>query len=117
MRSAPDNRVIIGGADARHAEDHRRDGLIGRKTEYLRRRFHLLFPHADFEVAYAWAGTFGETDDGLARIGRPPEWPDDYFAMGYGGNGITMSVTAARLIADDFVGRSNPDACIYRFDR
>ena len=52
------------------------------KTEYLERRFKALFPAADFEVAYAWAGTFGETEDGLAYIGKPPERPDDYFAAG-----------------------------------
>lgn len=117
LRSTPENRVIFGGADADYAEDHKRYGMIRRKTEYLERRFKALFPDADLEVAYAWAGTFGETEDGLAYIGKPPERPDDYFAMGYGGNGITMSVTAAQLIADDFLGRDNPDARIYRFDR
>jgi glycine/D-amino acid oxidase-like deaminating enzyme len=34
-----------------------------------------------------------------------------------GGNGITMSVVAARLIVDDYLGRKNPDAHIYRFGR
>jgi hypothetical protein len=34
-----------------------------------------------------------------------------------GGNGITMSVVAARLIVDDYLGRQNPDAHIYRFGR
>lgn len=117
LRSTPDGRILMGGGDEDDADDHRRDGLIGRKSAYLRRRFRALFPSADFEVAFAWAGVFGETEEGLARIGRPPERPDDYFAMGYGGNGITMSVTASRLITDDFLGRDNPDARIYRFDR
>ena len=76
-----------------------------------------MFPGALFEVAYAWAGTFGETKDGLAYVGRRPERPNDYFAFGYGGNGITMSVIAARLIADDYLGRKNPDARIFRFGR
>lgn len=117
LRSAPGGRIIIGGGDAEHSDDHRRDRLIARKTAYLKKRFNALFPDAEFEVSYAWAGTFGETVDGLACIGKPPERPRDYFAMGYGGNGITMSVTAARLIADDFMGRDNPDARIYRFGR
>jgi glycine/D-amino acid oxidase-like deaminating enzyme len=117
LRSAPENRVIIGGADSPFAEGHRRDGLIRRKTRSLTRRFNALFPTPNFEVAYAWAGTFGETEDGLAYIGHSPERPDDYFALGYGGNGITMSVIAARLIADDFLGRANPDAHIFRFGR
>ena len=91
--------------------------MIRRKTERLVRRFNALFPDNVFEVAYAWAGVFGETSDGLAYIGHSPERPDDYFALGYGGNGITMSVVAAGLIADDYLGRENPDARIFRFGR
>jgi glycine/D-amino acid oxidase-like deaminating enzyme len=40
----------------------------------------------------------------LAHIGESPEWPNAYFALGYGGNGITMGAIAARLIADDYRG-------------
>jgi glycine/D-amino acid oxidase-like deaminating enzyme len=116
-RTTDDDRVIIGGEDAPYATDHRRDGMIRRKTERIVRRFESLFHGAVFEVAYAWAGTFGETKDGLAYVGRSPERPHDYFALGYGGNGITMSVIAARLIADDYLGRKNPDARIFRFGR
>lgn len=117
LRTTADDRVIIGGLDTSFASDHRRDRLVERKTTKLVRRFAKLFPDTPLEVAYSWAGTFGETKDGLAYIGRPPDWPNAYFAVGYGGNGITMSVIAARLIADDVVGRPNPDASIYRFDR
>ena len=117
LRTTADDRVIIGGADVPFSNDRRRDGMIKRKTKRLVRRFNELFPHTEFEVAYAWAGTFGETKDGLAYVGRSPERPDDYFALGYGGNGITMSVVAAGLIADDYMGRKNPDARIFRFGR
>lgn len=120
--------VFLHAVRPREPRDHRRCGLILRggssagrpdpaQTRNLAHRFNALFPAADFEVAYAWAGTFGETEDGLAYIGHSPERPDDYFALGYGGNGITMSVIAARLIADDFLGRPNPDAHIFRFGR
>ena len=34
-----------------------------------------MFPAIDLEVAYYWAGTFGETEDGLAYIGETPEFP------------------------------------------
>jgi glycine/D-amino acid oxidase-like deaminating enzyme len=116
-RTTADGRAMIGGGDAPFANDHARDGLIRKKTERLVRRFNTMFPGAHFEVAYAWAGTFGETKDGLAYIGRSPEWPDDFFALGYGGNGVTMSVVAAGLIADDHLAKANPDAHIFRFGR
>jgi glycine/D-amino acid oxidase-like deaminating enzyme len=117
LRTTPDDRVIIGGEDVPYATEHRRDGLIRRKTRKLVRHFGALFPDVPFEVAYAWAGTFGETKDGLAFIGRTPQRPNDYFALGYGGNGITMSVVAAGLIVDDYMRRDNADARIYRFGR
>ena len=69
------------------------------------------------EIAYAWAGTFGTTDDGLAYIGPSPEWTNAYFALGYGGNGITMSLIAAEMIVDHYLGRANADAKLFRFDR
>ena len=116
-RTTADDRAIIGGEDAPFATDHRRDRLVESKTGKLIRRFRSLFPDAEFELAYSWAGTFGETKDGLAYVGRSPERPDDYFALGYGGNGVTMSVIAAGLIADDYLGRDNPDAHIFRFGR
>jgi glycine/D-amino acid oxidase-like deaminating enzyme len=116
-RTTADDRVIIGGADAPFATAHERPGLICRKTAKLVQRFDAMFPDAGFETAYAWAGTFGETKDGLAYIGHNREWPNASFALGYGGNGITMSVVAARLIVDDYLGRKNPDAHIYRFGR
>jgi glycine/D-amino acid oxidase-like deaminating enzyme len=109
--------VMIGGGDAPYATDHNRPGLIRRKAARLVKRFNVLFPGADFEVAYAWAGAFGETKDGLAYVGRNPEWPNGYFALGYGGNGVTMSVVAAGLIADDYLCRENRDARIFRFGR
>jgi glycine/D-amino acid oxidase-like deaminating enzyme len=117
LRTTLDDRVIIGGEDVPFATEHRRDGLIGRKTKKLVHRFGELFPDLTFEVAYAWAGTFGETKDGLAYIGRSPERPNDFFAVGYGGNGITMSVVAAGLIVDDYLGRKNADLRVYRFGR
>jgi glycine/D-amino acid oxidase-like deaminating enzyme len=69
------------------------------------------------EVAYSWAGTFGETRDGLAYIGKNRGMPHAYFALGYGGNGITYSLIAAEIIRDDFLGRRNPDARLFKFER
>lgn len=117
LRTTPDNRVIIGGEDTHFSNDHRSNARLARKTARLVHRFESLFPGHPFEVAYQWAGTFGESDDGLAMIGEPPECPGVSFAIGFGGNGITMSVIAARILTDACLGRPNSDAAIYRFDR
>jgi glycine/D-amino acid oxidase-like deaminating enzyme len=108
---------MIGGADTAFWDDHRRDRLVERKTRRLKKRFEKLFPALEFVPACEWAGTFGESEDGLAYIGRPPDQPRAFFAVGYGGNGITAGVIAARLITDLYVGRPNVDAAVFRFGR
>lgn len=117
LRTTPDNRIIVGGEDEDFVNPTRRDALIPRKTRTLVRKFKALFPDVKLDVAYSWSGTFGETKDGLAYIGKNPCLPHAYFALGYGGNGITYSVIAAEIIRDDFLGRRNPDAPLFRFGR
>jgi glycine/D-amino acid oxidase-like deaminating enzyme len=117
LRVTPDGRAIVGGEDEDFRNPIRRDRLIPHKTRRLVKRFQQMFPQLDFEVAFAWAGTFGETADGLAYVGTRPRWPRAYFALGYGGNGITFSMLAAEIIRDALLGRSNPDGMLFRFDR
>ena len=52
---------------------------------------------------------------GLHRV--HPRFPHAYFALGYGGNGITFSLIAAEIIRDNFLGKKNRDAHIFRFGR
>jgi len=117
LRTTAEGRIIVGGEDEDFVNAKRRDALISQKTRTLVKKFSRLFPNLELEVAYAWAGTFGETKDGLAYIGVHPRFPHCYFALGYGGNGITYSIIAAELIRDQFLGRSNRDAHLFRFDR
>ena len=116
-RQTADGRALIGGGDTIFSDDHQRDGLLERKKRKLIARFETLFPAIQFEPAFAWAGTFGETKDGLAYIGQMPERPAAYFALGYGGNGITFSMVASRLITDLFLGVPNDDAAVFAFGR
>jgi glycine/D-amino acid oxidase-like deaminating enzyme len=117
LRTTPDGRIIIGGEDDPSDDERRRERRLPEKTERLVERARRMFPAIPFEVAYAWGGTFGETKDGLAYIGETRELPGVYFTLGYGGNGMTYSVIAAELIRDAFLGRPNPDAQIFSFDR
>ena len=50
------------------------------------------------------------------RSGQP-YWFLKNGLLGYGGNGITYGVIAARIITDLCLGHANPDARIFRFDR
>lgn len=117
LRTTTDGRIMMGGADEDFVNPTRRDRLITVKARRLARKFAALFPAIDMDVAYTWAGTFGETKDGLAYIGETAEFPNGYFALGFGGNGITFSVIAAEILRDLYLGHLNPDAVIFRFDR
>jgi glycine/D-amino acid oxidase-like deaminating enzyme len=117
LRTTSDGRAIIGGEDDLFDSEARRERRLERKRDKLVKRFRAMFPEIDLDVAYYWAGTFGETADGLAYIGETSEFPNGYFALGYGGNGITYSLIAAEIIRDIYTGRPNRDAAIFRFDR
>jgi glycine/D-amino acid oxidase-like deaminating enzyme len=112
-------RVIMGGEDEDFRNPELRDKLISYKTRKLLGKFQKLFPEfgVELEAAFAWAGTFGKTKDGLAYIGEAEDFPNAYFALGYGGNGITYSVIAAEIIRDAVLGKVNPQADLFRFDR
>lgn len=117
-RTTEDNRVLIGGADDETASSAKRDERVENKSRLLLKQFSRLFPHAPpLEPAFVWAGAFGHTKDGLAYIGEHPSFPRGYFALGFGGNGITYSALAAPMICDRFQGRKNPDLEIFSFNR
>lgn len=117
LRTTNDGRAMIGGEDDPFRNPVRRDGKVERKTDRLAGIFRKMFPAIDLEIGWRWAGTFGETKDGLAYIGEIRQMPRCWFALGFGGNGITYSVIAARIVCDTLRGVANPDARLFRFDR
>lgn len=112
-RCLDNGRIMIGGADTAFHDDHQRAAHMERRIARLARRFQQLFPVLPFELERAWAGTFAETAHGLPFIGRMAGRSRTYVALGYGGNGITFAVIAARLIADLIAGRANDDEWVF----
>ncbi len=117
LRSTDDGRLLAGGEDEPYPFRHRRSRTLEAKTARLLTRVQGMFPALDIEPAFSWAGTFATTADGLPYVGQLPQFPQTWFALGYGGNGITFSVIASRLIADALRGQPNPDAHLFAFDR
>jgi glycine/D-amino acid oxidase-like deaminating enzyme len=116
-RTTGDGRVVMGGADRPFATAHSRQRLLARQTARLEDRFAKLFPGIPCDVDWRWGGTFGETRDGLPYIGSVRQFPNGYFALGYGGNGITFSWIAANMLLDRFLERPNRDAELFGFER
>lgn len=117
VRTTADNRILIGGKDDDFYSPSKRDKNLKPKTKLLEKEIKKLFPHIPFKTDYKWAGIFCKTKDGLPYIGSIPERPNTYFALGFGGNGITFSVIASQIIRDLLTNKKNDDEKIFSFQR
>ena len=118
LRATGDGRLVVGGDDDSIDIPSRRDARVDGKAARLARKVGKLFPRLPVEPAFAWAGTFAETEDGLPWFGSQPRTgPRMLFAMAYGGNGITYSMLGAGLIRAMIERRKHPLSGIFGFDR
>ena len=77
-----------------------------------------MFPALkEIEIEYAWEGLFAATPDGLPFIGPHRRNPRHLFALGYGGNSMTFSFLAARLLFDAVRNVQNADHRLFAFNR
>jgi glycine/D-amino acid oxidase-like deaminating enzyme len=117
-RSTSAGRIIIGGEDSDEVvEPEARDRLIPQKARALTQKLAALWPVADTDIEFRWAGTFDTTSDGLPLIGPVPGAKGIFAAYGYGGNGITFSFLAAQLIGDLIAGSTSPLLDDFALDR
>ncbi|MEI7874933.1 MAG: FAD-binding oxidoreductase, partial [Alphaproteobacteria bacterium] len=108
-RTTADNRIIIGGEDDNEIVDPtKRDELMPKKAAAILDKLKVLYPKANATADFVWSGAFGETTDGLPLIGQVPGHPRLFAAYGYGGNGITFSFLASRMIGQMIAGRHEP---------
>ncbi len=117
FRSTADNRIIMGGGDEEFKDPLRRDKLLEKKEQFLLREFNKKFTNINFKIDYSWAGTFGETQDGLPYFGKPNPNKNEHYVLGFGGNGITFSIVGMNSILDSINGKKNLDLEYYRFGR
>ena len=71
----------------------------------------------DFVTDFSWAGTFGETVDGLPYIGAHPDFPHSYFVLGFGGNGISFSAIGMDMVKSMLDKTTHPLDHYFRFGR
>jgi glycine/D-amino acid oxidase-like deaminating enzyme len=101
-RLLPDNRIHIGsrsaitGADAGHA---RHKAML---ANGLARKFPAL---AGIEIDYFWSGWVDISHDMMPRIVQPDPRHAFYYALGYGGNGVSYSARAGQHLADWIAGK------------
>ncbi len=117
-RWTADHRLLFGGGDRPRVTGRQRvrafrDGVAGLREHFER----LLPPLAAIDVEFAWEGLFATTPDGLPYIGPHRDYPRHLFALGYGGNGMTLGFLAARLLLDCYRGKRLEDQRLFAFDR
>ncbi|WP_426689646.1 NAD(P)/FAD-dependent oxidoreductase [Rhodanobacter ginsengiterrae] len=118
MRTTSDNRLLVGGEDDAIDVPALRDARVDRKAHKLVAKVAKAMPSLQLTPAFAWGGTFAETDDGLPFFGAHPQYgPRVQFAMAYGGNGITYSMLGADLVRSLIERRSHRLASLFSFDR
>jgi len=102
-RLLPDRRVQIGsrsaitGADAAHP---RHEKLL---VDGLHRKFPALRGVA---IDYSWWGWVDVSHDMMPRIAQPDPTQNVFYALGYGGNGVSFSAHAGRRMAERIAGRT-----------
>ncbi|WP_022719829.1 FAD-binding oxidoreductase, partial [Rhodopseudomonas sp. B29] len=101
-RLLPDNRVQIGsrssitGADADHPKH------LQLLIDGLHRKFPAL---TGIEIDYSWWGWVDVSHDMMPRIFQPAQDQKLFYALGYGGNGVSYSAQAGRRMAQMIAGQ------------
>ncbi|AOO79955.1 NAD(P)/FAD-dependent oxidoreductase [Bosea vaviloviae] len=116
-RTTSDGRIVLGGEDEKTEDPDLRERLGPQKTKALLGKLKALLPQAEPTLGHAWSGAFGQTSDGLPLIGRVPGQARMLAAYGYGGNGITFSFLASRLLASLIGGVEAPWFQHFAIDR
>jgi glycine/D-amino acid oxidase-like deaminating enzyme len=109
LRWTDAGRLLVGGEDTTHRSAKGSRRRIANARARLLKHFAQVHPElADERPEYAWEGLFAETPDGLPYIGTHSRYPKHLFALGYGGNGMTASFLAARLLLDLYQAGDKP---------
>jgi glycine/D-amino acid oxidase-like deaminating enzyme len=118
LRGTPDGRLAVGGADLPFKNAIARDVLLPGQVGKLTEKYENLFGEPLPPIAYAWAGSFAETADGLPLIGRVKGMnPRLQFALCYGGNGTTYAVHAGAMIRAGIEGGGHILDDVFGFER
>jgi glycine/D-amino acid oxidase-like deaminating enzyme len=117
-RWTPGHRLLFGGGDRLVRPGQRRRQQFQRASRELREHFETILPAlGTIPMEFAWEGLFAMTSDSLPYIGPHARYPRHWFALGYGGNGMTFGFLAARLLLEQWHDGKTRDHSLFAFDR
>ncbi|PWN66614.1 NAD(P)/FAD-dependent oxidoreductase [Chryseobacterium oncorhynchi] len=117
MRTTDDGRLLIGGGDEDFYDAEKRDALLEKKKKEILKNLKKIKPDYHFYPDFVWAGTFGETKDGLPYIGEHEKFKNSYFVLGFGGNGITFSLAGMEMVSSFLKNKKHPLSRYFKFGR
>jgi glycine/D-amino acid oxidase-like deaminating enzyme len=112
-RLLPDNRVQIGSRSAITGADAANPRHMNVLIEGLHRKFPSL---KGIRIDYSWWGWVDVSHDMMPRVAQPDPQESIFYAVGYGGNGVSFSAHAGRRMAERVAGKwqhSRDDLPIY----
>jgi len=117
-RWTPEHRLLLGGGDRLVRPGVRRRQQFVAAVGALRAYFEARLPAVSaLETEFAWEGLFATTPDSLPYIGPHRRYPRHWFALGYGGNGMTFGFLAARLLLERWQRAMSGDHALFEFGR
>lgn len=103
-RLLPDNRVQIGSRSAITGADAHRASHYALLVDGLARKFP---PLKGIQIDYSWWGWVDVAHDMMPRIVQPDAKQSVFYALGYGGNGVSFSAHAGRRMAQRIAGQDD----------
>jgi glycine/D-amino acid oxidase-like deaminating enzyme len=117
-RWTPEHRLLLGGGDRLVRPGARREQQFAAAVGELRAYFEARLPAVSaIKTEFAWEGLFATTPDTLPYIGPHRLYPGHWFALGYGGNGMTFGFLAARLLLERWQRATSQDHALFEFGR
>lgn len=101
-RFLPDRRLQIGSRSAITGEDAPNPRHLNLLKEGMARKFPAL---RGVDIDFSWWGWVDVSHDMMPRICQPDPKQAVYYALGYGGNGVSYSQQAGRRLAEHIAGK------------
>ena len=101
------NRLQLGSRSAITGADAERPQHLKLLTDAIARKFP---PLAGIQIDYSWWGWVDVSHDMMPRIAQPDPSKAIWYAVGFGGNGVSFSIHAGRRLAERLAGKDGNEA-------
>ena len=109
-RRLPDDRLQIGSRSSITGADAGNPRHLRLLVDAIHRKFP---PLRDIGIEHSWWGWVDVSHDMMPRIWKPDPKQSIYYALGYGGNGVSYSAQAGRRMAQLIAGKALPRLPIF----